>query len=210
MGIPIGFCESAGLRVPVYIPAKVRIQHCYLIGWQGMGKSTAMEFMVLHDIQQNEGVAVIDPHGRLVQRLLGLIPEEYADRVIYFNPGDPDWIPLWNPLRCQSSQGLGRVADDLVRVFKSSFSGWGDRLEHLLRQSILAVMHLPRGSLLDVSNLLRQKSEESRRLRSRILKIIDNELLKNFWEHDFDRYSMADTHPRCTGSASCSRQGRSP
>ena len=194
-GIPIGFCMSTDKKHPVCIPDYLRTRHVHVIGCSCMGKSTAMEFMVLHDIQQNQGVAVIDPYGRLVQRLLGLIPEEHADRVIYFNPGDPDWIPLWNPLRCRSTQGIGRVADDLVRAFKSFFSGWGDRLEHLLRQSILAVLHLPGGSLLDVLNILRQKSEESRLLRAQILKIIDNELLRNFWEHDFDRYGPADLIP---------------
>ena len=194
-GTPIGFSDLAGVRRPVCIPDGLRCQHVHLAGRTGRGKSTAMEHMILHDIQRGHGLAVLDPHGRLVQRLLYLIPREHVDRVIYIDPGDPEWVPIWNPLRCRSGQPPGRVADDLVGAFKSFVTGWGDRMEHLLRQALLAVLQLPHGSLLDVSNLLRKKSDESRRLRREVLKVVDDELSRLFWRYDFDRYSPTDLAP---------------
>jgi len=194
-GTPIGVCCYAQKELPVCIPENLRTRHTHLIGRTGTGKSTVLEHMVLHDISQGQGVVVIDPHGLLIQRLLRLIPSEHADRIIYFDPGNPNWVPLWNPFSCRSFHGPARVADDLISSFKSFFSGWGDRLEHLFRQSFLAVLHLPRGCLLDVVNLLRQKSEESRQLRSRVLSFIDSEPLKKFWKHDFDQYVRADLNP---------------
>jgi len=194
-GTPIGICSYAGKELPVCIPDNLRIRHTHVIGRNGTGKSTALEHMVLHDIRQDQGVVVIDPHGLLVKNLLCLIPSEFLDRVIYFDPGNPNWVPLWNPLSFRSIYGPARVADDLICSFKSFFSGWGDRLEHLLRQSILAVLHLPGGCLLDVVNLLRQKSEESKPLRSRILSFIESGPLKTFWNHDFEQYVRADLNP---------------
>lgn len=98
-----------------------------------MGKSTLLEHMVLHDLDRCHGVAVLDPHGDLVQRLLRLIPEQHVERTIFFDPGDPDWVPLWNPLSLSVGQDISRTADDLVAGIKSIVYGWGDRLEHLLR-----------------------------------------------------------------------------
>ena len=195
LGTPVGICSYAGTEQVVCIPPEFRSSHTHLIGRTGTGKSSVMESMVLHDVRQGHGVAVLDPHGRLVQRLLLLLPRECVDRVIYINPGDPDWIPIWNPLRCRSAFGPSRIADDLVAAFKSFVTGWGDRLEHLLRHALIGVLHLPQASLLDVSNLLRQKSEESRRLKSMILKSVEDEPLRTFWRHDFDRYKSADLAP---------------
>jgi hypothetical protein len=195
VGVPIGHCDCAGIRQPVCIPPGVRGKHVHLIGRSGMGKSTVMESMILHDVHQDHGAAVLDPHGRLVQRILGLLPAEHIARVIYLNPGDPQWVPRWNPLRCGADLEISRVADDLVRAFKSFVTGWGDRLEHLLRHAIFALLHMPGSCLFDVSNLLRSKSDESRHLRGEVLKAVDNAVARLFWQHDFKDYKPSELAP---------------
>jgi len=195
VGTSIGTSLYAGINLPVCIPDDMRTKHVHLIGKPGKGKSSTIEYMVLNDIRKGHGVAVLDPHGRLVQRLLCLIPPEHADRVIYIEPSDPDWVPIWNPLSCGQGMSKARIADELVRAFKSVVSGWGDRLEHLLRHSFFALLHLPHSNLLDVSNLLRQKSDESSQLRTQLLKALDNEVARLFWREDFGRYSSADLFP---------------
>jgi len=196
-GTPIGTCLYAGKRQRVCIPRELRTSHVHLIGRTRKGKSTLMEHMILDDIEQGHGVAVLDPHGRLVERMLCLIPAKHADRVIYADPGDPDYILQWNPLSQPPADHIdrGRVADDIVSAFKSFVSGWGDRLEHLLRHAIEAVMHLPAGCLFDVSNLLRKSSQESKTLRRQILQLTDNEAARLFWREDFEGYSKSDLSP---------------
>ncbi len=152
-GTCIGHCSCAGVRHRVCIPDELRLAHCHVIGCQAKGKSTFIEHMVCHDVRQGHGVAVFDPHGALVKRLLALMPEERADSVIYVDPGDPDWVPIWNPLQCRSALGPDRVADDLVSAFKSFVDGWGDRLEHLLRLAALAVAQLPGTSVLSQNSV---------------------------------------------------------
>ena len=43
--------------------------------------------------------------------------------------------------------------------------------------------------------LLRKKSHESQRLRSMVLRFVDNEVSRRLWRHDFDRYTSADLAP---------------
>ena len=194
-GTPIGVCWYAGTPQPVCIPSKLRENHVHVIGGIGSGKSTLVEHMSLHDIRQNHGVAVLDPHGRLVERLLCLIPEEFVERVIYVDPGDPKWVPLWNPLQPIPGQDPGRMADDLVLAFKKIVFHWGDRLENLLREAFFAALNLPGSTFLDISNLMRNKTDESRRIRQRILQVVDNEVAREFWLHDFEKYGKDDLGP---------------
>jgi hypothetical protein len=118
-----------------------------------------------------------------------------VDRTAYFDPGDPDWVPLWNPLSLSPGQDVSRTSDDLVTAIKSIVQGWGDRLEHLLRHGFFALMHLPDSTLLDLSDLLSRKSEESRRLQRVIVESLDNVTALGFWKHEFNRYENAALSP---------------
>ncbi len=195
LGTPIGTCNDAGRDLPVCIPADVRPEHLHMIGGTGCGKSTLMLSTILHDIQQGHGVAVIDPHGPLIHNFLRLVPSEHIDRVIYINPGDPDWVPIWNPLHCNAGQDPGRVADDIIGAFRSFITGWGDRLEHLLRHALIGALHLPGGNLLDVSDLLRWKCDEGNQLRQRVLNLVQYEVSRQFWRTDFANYRPAELGP---------------
>ena len=196
-GTWIGTCIYAGESQDVCLPDDIRKKHNHLIGRSGVGKSTTQEHMILCDIDRGDGVAVLDPHGDLIERLLCLIPKRHVARTIYFNPGDPDWIPIWNPLERIPGQDIGRTADDIVQAIQSFVAkmGWGDRLEHLLRNMIFSLIHLPNGTFLDISNLMRNKSEESKILRREILKVVDNETVKQFWHHDYEKYGKDDFGP---------------
>jgi len=194
-GTRIGTCNYAGRAMPVHIPARMRGRHTHLIGRSDMGKSSLMERMILDDIAQGHGVAVLDPHGDLVERLLCLLPEREIERTIYFNPGDPDFVPLWNPLQPIAGQDIGRTADDLVGAFKSFVTHWGDRLEHLLRHAFFAFLHLPGSTLLDVANILQNKSPYAEHMRDVFKDTIDNEVARRFWIHDFKNYGKDDLGP---------------
>lgn len=194
-GTPIGMNDFAGVQTPVFLSPQLRNEHTHVIGCTGKGKSSLLEHMILDDISKCAGVTVLDPHGDLVEHLLRLLPESAIDKTIYFDPGDREWVPLFNPLRPVAGQDLGRTADDLVGAFKTVVTGWGDRLETLLRQSFYALLHIPGSSLLDVFHLLRNKSDESRRIRDEILRVVENAAARPFWLHDFQSYGKDDLGP---------------
>lgn len=195
-GTPIGVCEYGDMQQPVCIPPGPRSRHTHIIGRPGMGKSMLMEAMILDDIRKGHGVAVIDPHGDMVERLLRLIGEEHVDRVIHFDPGDPVWIPLWNPLYRRPGQDIDHVADNLVSAMKGIVThGWGERLEHFLRLAFFSLLHLPQPKLLDVADLLRKDPAEGRNVRQEILEVLTNREARRFWEKDFMSYNKADLFP---------------
>ena len=196
-GTPIGTCEVAGEERSVCIPPSVRRRHTHIIGATDHGKSTCMEHMILHDIECEHGTAVIDPHGSLVEELLCLLPSRHVDRVIYFNPGNRDWIPIWNPLRCGVGQFPDRLSDDILLSIRRSVTDWGDRLAHALRQAIRATIGLPDGTLFDVYRMLTKDTEEGEQLRRRALEVTGHRITQTFFESEFRKYSHSElTSPR--------------
>lgn len=194
-GTPVGTCDIAGKNHSVCISPENRKGHTHVIGKPGTGKSTVEEHMILDDIKNGDGVIVLDPHGDLAERLLALIPRQYIEKVIYFDPGNPDWVSIWNPLQKVPEQDIGQTADNLIGVLKSFVSGWGDRLESILRHSIFAMLHLPGSTLLDIANLLRRKSNSSKTTYKLILDVVQNEEARQFWQNDFPGYTAADLAP---------------
>ena len=194
-GTPIGTCEYAGIVYKLCIPERPHLRSTHLIGKPGTGKSSLLAQMIMHDIDKGMGVIVLDPHGDLVNDLLCTIREEHVDKTIYFDPGDPDYVPLWNPLKRSHGQDISRTADDLVGAIKSVVAGWGDRMEHLLRNGFFALLQLPNSTFLDLYNLLRKKASESNSLRKEILEVVDNQAVYQFWKEDFDRYSAEALGP---------------
>jgi ABC-type cobalamin/Fe3+-siderophores transport system ATPase subunit len=65
-----------------------RRAHTYIIGKTGTGKSTLIGNLARQDIVHDEGLAILDPHGDLVEELVRLVPEERKSDLIYFNATD--------------------------------------------------------------------------------------------------------------------------
>jgi hypothetical protein len=193
-GTPIGTTTVAGRETTVCIPQELRCYGTHLVGKPGRGKSTVEERMIIDDIRKRHGVAVVDPHHDLIDRLLSLIPQEDIDRVIYFNPADPDWVPLWNPMQRIAGQDIGRITADLISVLKSFVQGWGDRMEHLFRQSIRGLLHLQGTCLRDVYDIL-CSSDESKEIRKLVLEVIQDGMAHHFWKQEIDEYRPDELGP---------------
>jgi len=129
----------------------------------------------------------------MVNDLLPLIPENRIEKTIYFDLGNPDWIPIWNPLKMIPGQDESRTADNVVGTIKSVVQGWGDRLEYILSNCLKAALHLDNPCFLDVWNLLRIKSAESEKLQRQALQTIENITLRQFLETDARKYREDET-----------------
>ena len=159
------------------IKQKDRSGHIYIIGKTGTGKSTLIKNMLLSDVMQGNGFAIIDPHGDFAEEVLNLIPESRIQDVIYFNPADTEYPIAFNPLDKVDPESYHLVVSGLISVFKKIWPEfWGPRLEHILRHSILTLLEYPNSSLLDLPRLLTDKE-----FRAEVLKNVRNQHVRDFW-----------------------------
>ena len=84
------------------LSAEARSQHCYVIGASGTGKSTLLLNLILQDIEHGEGIAVLDPHGDLIDEILGRIPEKRWGDVVLLDPSDEEYPVGFNVLKAHS------------------------------------------------------------------------------------------------------------
>ncbi len=162
-----------------------RRRHMYLIGKTGMGKSTALENMVMADINAGNGLVVIDPLGDLVEKVIDFIPSHRVNDIIYFNPADFDHPVAFNVLEAIDPNHHHLVASGLIAVFKKIWvDSWGPRLEYVLRNCILSLLEYPGSTLLGVTRLLVDK-----RYRAKIVARVSDPIVKAFWVDEFAAYS---------------------
>src|SRR3990172_3407276 len=105
-------------RVRFGIKQDDRRRHTYVIGKTGMGKTTLLEHMVVSDILAGNGVAVVDPHGELAERVLNFVPPSRVSEVIYFNPADLEFPIGFNALEKVAPEHRHLLVDGLVEVFR--------------------------------------------------------------------------------------------
>ena len=161
-----------------------RRHHIYIIGKTGTGKSTLLKNMVIQDLRMNHGVALIDPHGDLVEDLLNFIPKNRTNEVVYFNPADKENPVGINILEAKGEDEKHLVASSLISVFRHIWKDfWGPRLEHILYNAVLALMDTPGNTLLGVYRLL-----VDNKFRKRIVANIKDPVVKMFWVEDFENY----------------------
>ncbi len=177
--------------VPIGLTLEERRRHMYIIGATGTGKTTALLHMIHHDLLKGSGVAIIDPHGDLIQKLLGVIPEERIKDVVYFNPYDIEKPVGLNMLELQ--QGLNEVetqrekdliASSMISIFQKLYPlrYSGPRMEHILRNAVLTALELEKPTLLTVYRLLTNKD-----FRKKTVASLPKGVLKDFWNDEFGK-----------------------
>lgn len=158
-----------------------RRRHMYILWKTGMWKSTLLENMIIDDIRKGRGVAVIDPHGDLAEAVIGFIPKSRTNQTIIFDPSDTSWPIAFNMLEDISPEHRPLVASWLVWIFKKIFwDSWWPRLEHILRNTILALLEYPNSTLISIPLMLTREV-----FRNKVVSKIKDPVVKNFWTWEF-------------------------
>lgn len=162
-----------------------RRRHVYVVGKTGMGKSTLLENMVIADIRAGKGVAVVDPHGDLAEKVLDFIPNNRVNDVIYFNPSDTKFPIAFNILESIGDDYKHLVAYGLVGVFKKIWAdSWGPRMEYIMTNTILALLEYPGSTLLGLMRMLVDKA-----YRKKVVAKVTDPVVKTFWADEYANYS---------------------
>jgi type IV secretory pathway TraG/TraD family ATPase VirD4 len=163
-----------------------RFSHLYIIGKTGTGKSTLMEQMALQDLECGRGFALIDPHGDLVERLAARAAQSRSGDVIYLNASDPTQPWGYNPLRHVAPQYIALAASGLMEVLKKMWpEAWGVRMEHILRNVLMALLEQPSATMDDILRIFSDKT-----FRAQVAKSIKNETVRRFLEKEFEKFSF--------------------
>jgi hypothetical protein len=180
-GLLLGHNEHAGEAAEVRLSPEQRVRHCHIIGATGTGKSTLLCNLITQAIETGEGVAVLDPHGDLIDRILGIIPPERVDDVVLVDPSDPEYSVGFNILSAHSDLEKNLLASDLVAVFQRLSTSWGDQMNSVLQNAILAFLESDRrGTIADLRRFLIEPP-----FRNEFLKSVKDSEVVYYWQKSF-------------------------
>lgn len=166
------------------IKRRDRRQHMYILGKSGTGKSVLISNLAYQDIKHGHGLAIVDPHGDLVEEILSSIPPERLGDVVYFNPSDPDYHIGFNVLEVKNDKQKHLIASGIMGIFTKIWANaWSSRMEYILNNSILALLDTPGTTLLGIPRLLVDKD-----YRQGIIKNIKDPVVRTFWVHEYESW----------------------
>ena len=161
-----------------------RLQHLFVLCQTGVGKSTLLEGLALQDLAAGRGFALLDPHGDLVEKVAAAVPEREAHRVVYLNVPDPKQPFGYNPLRRVRDDKIPLAASGLLEAMRKLWpDAWGVRMEHVLRNSLYALLERQGSTLPDVLRLFAEKD-----FRKDVTRRIRNPVVRAYWEDEFENY----------------------
>jgi hypothetical protein len=175
----------------VRITKEDRRRHFYIIGQTGTGKSALLGEMIRQDMENGEGIALIDPHGDLAEKILTLVPSSRIEDVIYFNPGDIERPLGLNMLEYDPKfpESKTFVVNEMLEIFEKLYNlkalGFGGPIfEQYMRNALLLVMEDPESgnTLIEVPRVLADKN-----FRKYKLSKCKNIIVKNFWELEAEK-----------------------
>ena len=181
----IGKVDFRNKQLTFGIKENDRTRHTYVIGKTGMGKSTLLENLIIQDINNGEGICVIDPHGSMAEKLLDHIPEGRVKDVIYFAPFDSEHPLGLNVLEQVAPDKRHLVANGLMAAFKKLFQDqFSARMEYILNNIILALLENENQTLLGVNRMLTDKE-----YRKFIVSNVTDPTVRDFWVNEYANYT---------------------
>ncbi len=175
-------------QTPFGIKKKDRRHHMYVIGKTGVGKSTLLENIAIQDIQNGEGLAFIDPHGSSAEKLLQYVPEHRIQDVLYFAPFDLDYPIGFNVLEGVTYEKRQLIVSGLMATFRKTWGDdWSGPVEHILGNTLLALLEYPNATLLAVNRMYSDAD-----FRVRVVSHVKDPAVRDFWEKEYAMYVARD------------------
>ncbi|TSC83335.1 MAG: hypothetical protein G01um101419_18 [Parcubacteria group bacterium Gr01-1014_19] len=181
----IGASNFRGETKNIFLTDEDRRRHIYVIGQTGTGKSTLLVNMARSDIESGKGVAVVDPHGELIESILGLVPENRMKDVVLFDPGDlqkPLGLNMleYNPNRPEEKTF---IVNEMQSIFNKLFNPetMGPMFEQYMRNALLLLMDDPNehATIMEVPRIFTDVE-----YRKRLLQKATNPTVIDFWEKE--------------------------
>ncbi|OGG04336.1 hypothetical protein A2Z33_03225 [Candidatus Gottesmanbacteria bacterium RBG_16_52_11] len=180
-GLFLGVSRYRGISRNIYVELDDRRRHFYIIGKTGTGKSQLLEELVMQDIKAGNGLAVIDPHGDLIQGIMERMPPDRAEDVIYFDPADTERPMGLNMLDASTEEQRHFVVTSIVGLMYKLYDPMktgiiGPRFEHAVRNAMLTVMVEPGNTFVEVVRALTDSS-----FVQELLPKLTDPIIRRYW-----------------------------
>jgi len=192
-GFLLGINEFRGVKKQIRLSTNDRRRHTYFIGQTGTGKSVLLENLAYQDMMDGRGFAFIDPHGDSAEKLLGVVPKERVEDIIYFNPSDmenPIGLNLFEfETQDQRDFLIQEAIAMLYRLYDPGHTGIiGPRYEHWFRNASLTIMSDPNGStFIDIPQVFNDQAFTDEKM-----KYITDRTVLDFWNKEMAQTSEAN------------------
>lgn len=193
-GFLLGYNEFRGVKKPIRLSTNDRRRHAYIIGQTGTGKSKLLENLAFQDMMDGKGFAFIDPHGDSAEELLGMVPKERVEDVIYFSPGDMEMPIGLNLFEFENDDQRDFLIQEsiamLYKLYDPGHTGIvGPRYEHWFRNAALTVMsdREKGATFIDVPQVFNDQSFTDEKLKH----VTDRTVL-DFWNKEMAQTSEAN------------------
>lgn len=189
-GFLMGYNVYRGVKKEIRLGTNDRRRHTYIIGQTGTGKSKLLENLALQDMLDGKGFAFIDPHGDSVEELLGMVPKERVEDVIYFNPADMENPLGLNLFEFETADQRDFLVQEaiamLYRLYDPGHTGIiGPRYEHWFRNAALTIMSDPKGSsFIDIPQVFNDNEFAKEKLKH-----VTDQTVLDFWNKEMAQTS---------------------
>ncbi|MBD3244683.1 MAG: type IV secretion system DNA-binding domain-containing protein [Candidatus Moranbacteria bacterium] len=186
-GLLLGKNVYRGMETDIFLGRDDRRRHLYTIGQTGTGKSGFLHEMARQDIQNGEGVCIIDPHGELVEEVIAQVPPNRIQDVILFDPSDIERPMGLNLLEYDKPEQKTFVINEMISIFDKLYDlkqTGGPMFEQYMRNAMLLVMAHPESgsTLMEISKVL--ADADFRRMK---LDNCDNQVVVDFWTKEAEK-----------------------
>ena len=184
-GFLLGYNEFRGVKKEIRLGTKDRRRHTYIIGQTGTGKSKLLENLAYQDMMDGRGFAFIDPHGDSAEELLGMVPKERVEDVVYFSPGDMEMPIGLNLFEFDNQDQRDFLIQEtiamLYKLYDPGHTGIiGPRFESWFRNAALTVMADPAGSsFLDVQQVFIDQAFADEKIKH-----LTSQTVLDFWNKE--------------------------
>lgn len=187
-GLLLGKNIFRNVETKIYIEKDDRRRHSYIIGRTGTGKTELMKNMAIQDIKNGEGLCIVDPHGDMIEDVLGYIPKERADDVILFEPFDTERPLGLNMLQVSGPEQKDFAVQEMIAIFMKLFPPEmiGPMFEHNMRNVMLTLMEDAQypGTIADIPRMFTDMDFQKYKVGK-----VKDPIVRSFWEKEMAKTS---------------------
>lgn len=162
----------------------------YLLGVQGVGKSSLLETLIYQDICKGQAVFVLDPHGDLIEQVITQMPDERVKDTYLLDIEDvefPFGVNLFN-IPAASATQQAQALDRIQHVFEKCFPDTSRLLLEKYLGNIAPVFFANASdgySMTDIPKFLRDVNFRERLVKNKRV----GYFIREFWQEQYNSLS---------------------